>query len=521
MVSFFIVHKFRNILLSPPVVALAFFLLYALTAQRGYSWQDSGEFQFRIATWDVVWFVGIAVAHPGYVLLGGLFSHALAPLFGIAMSATLFSSACMGMALYLFGHLARRATGRPAAAFAATVALGLAHMVWWLSTVAEVYTLSLALFFGELLLLLAILDREEDGHRPSWPLWCALLFVNGVHFSVHNFALLDLAVYGVLALRSATRRGGLRALAFLPSLAVVFLVGAAPILWLAVGELRAGDSFSGVLESIAFGKAFAGQVLSTAKVRTGFLVANYGIAALSLFLTPVWWFAFRPTRDKPKCGGRRVFRRALLALTVVHAIFWVRYFVPDQATFLLPTLGLIALWSAIGLAHAPRRAIVAATLAGAALQVGAPALAVAILHRPPLDTLAEKLHPRQLAGRDESAYWLLPWKHNERSADDFAKAAARQMDATGGLLYADSTSVTPLLILRTERGEAPAWRLFAPWDNPADFLAALDAPEGDAPPLFVVSPLPGYIPPAMERLDGLRYEREGVLHRVHPPPPAN
>ena len=466
-----IVRRLRNILLSPPAVAIAFLFLYALTAQRGYSWQDSGEFQFRIATWDVAWFVGIAVAHPGYVLLGGLFAHALAPLLGIAFSATLFSSVCMAAALWLFGVLARRVTGRRAPALAATVALGLAHMAWWLSAVAEVYTLSLALFFGELLLLLAILDREDDA-RPSWPLWCALLLVNGIHFSVHNFALLDLAVYGVLALRSAIHRGVRRAVPFLLSLAAVFLAGATPVLWLAAGELRAGATPLEVLGSIAFGMSFAGQVLSTAKVRTGFLIANYGIAALSLFLTPVWWFAFRGAR-RPAKGGRKVFRAALLSLTAIHFVFWVRYFVPDQSTFLLPTLGLIALWSAMGLADAPRRAIAAAVLAGAVLQIGVPALAVATLRHPPFDTLAAKLHPRQLAGRDEAAYWLLPWKHNERSADDFAKAAARQMDATGGLLYADSTSVTPLLILRAEREEAPAWRLFAPWDNSSDFLSSL------------------------------------------------
>lgn len=511
MVFFSIVSRLRNILLSPPVVALAFLILYALTAQRGYSWQDSGEFQFRIATWDVAWFVGIAVAHPGYILLGGLFAHALAPVLGIAFSATLFSSVCMAAALCLFGFLARRLAGSRAAALAATVALGLAHMAWWLSTVAEVYALSLALFFGELLLLLAILDRERDG-RPAWLPWCALLFVNGVHFSVHNFALLDLAVYGVLALRSAARHGGPRAGAFLLTLAIAFLVGAAPVLWLAVGEYRGGSTILEVLGSIAFGKAFAGQVLSTAKVRTGFLVANYGIAALSLLLTPVWWFAFRGARPAA-LGGRRAFRSALLALTAIHALFWARYFVPDQSTFLLPTLGLVALWSALGLADAPRRTVLAALLAGAVLQVGAPALAVAVLRHPPFDTLAGRLHPRQLEGRDEAAYWLLPWKHNEDSADTFAKAAAKQMQENNGLLYADSTSATPLLILRAERGGAEGWRLFAPWDNTKDYRAALDDPQ-NATPLFVVSPLPSYIPPAMEHRTDLRYEHEGALHRV-------
>ena len=35
------------------LVSAAFLVLYALGAQRGMSWQDSGEFQFRVLAGDL------------------------------------------------------------------------------------------------------------------------------------------------------------------------------------------------------------------------------------------------------------------------------------------------------------------------------------------------------------------------------------------------------------------------------------------------------------------------------------
>ena len=46
-----------------------FLLVYSLTAQRGLSWQDSGEFQFRVSSGDYRWSSGIARAHPLYIAI--------------------------------------------------------------------------------------------------------------------------------------------------------------------------------------------------------------------------------------------------------------------------------------------------------------------------------------------------------------------------------------------------------------------------------------------------------------------
>ena len=49
------------------------FVLYALTAQQGVSWQDSGMLQFRIVTGDYTGNLGLALAHPLYIAIGRLF----------------------------------------------------------------------------------------------------------------------------------------------------------------------------------------------------------------------------------------------------------------------------------------------------------------------------------------------------------------------------------------------------------------------------------------------------------------
>ena len=61
------------------VVLAAFYLLYAFTAQRGVSWQDSGEFQYRAFIGDYHWHSGIARAHPLYILLARGFAAGFAP----------------------------------------------------------------------------------------------------------------------------------------------------------------------------------------------------------------------------------------------------------------------------------------------------------------------------------------------------------------------------------------------------------------------------------------------------------
>ena len=48
--------------------------LYSLTVQQCFSWQDSGMFQWRILTNDIVGSLGLALSHPLYIITAGWFS---------------------------------------------------------------------------------------------------------------------------------------------------------------------------------------------------------------------------------------------------------------------------------------------------------------------------------------------------------------------------------------------------------------------------------------------------------------
>jgi len=448
----------------------------------------------------------------------------------------------------------------------AAVLLGGAHMAWWLSTMAEVYTWSLALLMLELACLMKTL-RER-----SFAWFAGAIFFNGFHFGVHHFALLNLPVYAVLFWLLFRRKAWHWGVC-----AVLWLFGALPIVIPIVRYWVASGSLEAVIQSALFGEVFQQKILAL-DVRKGPLWrANMALASVS-FMNPCWlyaavvplvaWWEWRmrgrtsnaerrtsnaerrtsnverrtqnaevengknaqlPTlnaqRSSVGTGGASVClpenaerrtpnaeRRsgaALLALTVLHAFFWVRYLVPDQATFLLPTLGLLAVWAGVGAARVlrERRGWFAPSVAVS--------LACSVLAPHAVCRTAERLLPprsRVLPFRDEFAYWAYPWKHNENSAERFVEAVARERYPEGMVVWADTTAVAPLMAAQA-MGRLPAsWRWLSYWQNEEDevIIQRLQAsPDGG----YVVSPLRCYVPEAILE-QAQSFERRGVLHRI-------
>jgi len=190
------------------------------------------------------------------------------------------------------------------------------------------------------------------------------------------------------------------------------------------------------------------------------LWANLGLTGLNfvgalLPLAAVGWLRLR----------RRVgvaIAAALGAITVIELIFFARYSIPDQFTYFLPSLMLIGAAAAVGLAvvgERSRRGRIAAAAcvlvslaAGPALYAAGPAL----LRRAGIEVRRE----RALPFRDEVRYWLVPWKHDERSAERFARAALDQAGAAGeAVLVADTSSRWPLRIVQARDGRWPGVRV--------------------------------------------------------------
>lgn len=338
----------------------SFFALYALTAQRGLGWGDSGQFQsWALGGADIYAAAGFSNLHPLYLAFARAVS---ATPFHVTLVSSFFGAgAVLGLALCTGSALL-------AALF------GLSHMVWWLSCVAEVQTMNLALTaFGAL----AFVKWLENGKGA---LFASAAFLAGVQLEVHNFALLVLPVYAAAAF---FRKLGFK---WMCISAALFAIGAS--YWLYA-------LFTRGLSDVLVG-AYGAKV-------AGFMPSDWRTAAFNLALASMS-FAVPAI-----LAIRRGFKRSpfIIAMLAIHALFLVRYFVPDQATFLLPTLFFAYL--SIRCETPSRRE----THVLAGLQLLMPAIAFLALNAMPVDSERASRHPH----RNDAAYFALPWKFLDDSAD--------------------------------------------------------------------------------------------------------
>ena len=355
------------------VVVLAFFALYALTAGHGRQWGDSAEFLEWILAGDAfVCGPHFSNAHPLYVAFCRLVAKTP---FAVTLVSALFGALSVG-GLFL---CSRR--------LALSVLFGLSQMLWWLSTRAEVQTMSLALTsFETAAMILAV-----EGRR-SWrtAALCALALLAGVHLGVHNFATLSLPVYAALLV--VLVRGGECRPAAAACAVACWLVGASPWLW-AVFTRGPADVLVG-----AYGAKVAG-LWPDNWTQTAF---NFALASVS-FAAPaaVSWWERRTLLSGAAFAARGASATGfLLALFAVNAAFFVRYFVPDQSQFLLPTL----FFAYLLLRKIDVRPSRAAALA--CLQILMPVLLHRVVSQLPVPEERRGLHP----GRDEARYFILPWE---------------------------------------------------------------------------------------------------------------
>ena len=476
-------------------VFLGFLCFYALTAQRDVNWQDSGVRQWRILSSDYTGAEGIALSHPLYIGMAHAFAH-VCPLGSPLCRLNLFSALGMALALTFLALLVSRLTGSWRAALGSAVLLGLAHMPWWLATITEVYTWSLAAILLELVLLQSLLTVP----RPRTLV--ALALASGVGLSIHDFALLGLPVYLSVAVL-LVRRGQLplRALGWG---VLAYAIGSAPFLALVAQEAVSRQSVGAALSSALFGDSYARQVLGFGSDTIRFAVPNFCLFLLN-FATPCWLLVV-PGVWVARCRVPQPFRGCLLALTAIHALFFLRYFVADQAMFALPTLALLAIWAGIGFAWLLER--------GGGKQCQMIAVLLSCLALPPAVywgvwqvVAANDLAPhraRALPFRDETRYWLLPWKCDEHSAQRFTDAAREQLESNA-VLYADGAAAGPLFAVETASRQRSQVRILSPY--------GADAATISVRPFYVVTPVPGYVPVSLLNGDYL-FSKTGVLYRV-------
>jgi hypothetical protein len=485
------------------LIIIIYAVLYLFTCQRGVGWQDSGMFQWRVLNSDLTGDLGLALAHPLYIVAGKLFVWFL---WGeMPMRLNFLSGIGMAVALANLAAVLFLLTEKRWIGFIIAAQLAFAHTAWWLATISEVYTLSLAGLSTELWLLVLLI------RSPQWYLLAALSFVNGLGLSVHNMALLPLPVYGIVAL-VLIKRKQLPMWSAVPTL-LSFLTGAALYLALvAIYAFHAG-SIRDTVQSALFGR-FAAAVLNltafpaTFKINAALIALNFVNSLLPLAV--LGWMAFWK-----RIG--HLLAMALGAITVVELLFVARFNVPDQFTFFLPSLFMIAIAAGVGLrvladtSGSWRTAAIIACILSIAVQ---PLVYAAMPRLVKASGIAAN-RARLLPFRDEVRYWLVPWKQDERSAELFAAAALKQA-APDGIILADSTSIYPLLLVQRLRELFPSVSIQYNGNPLPDYSAdpLLFRERLGSRMLYTVSPFPGYLAPRLiEDADFIRAENE-VLYRA-------
>ncbi|MFA6133551.1 MAG: DUF2723 domain-containing protein [Phycisphaerae bacterium] len=471
----------------PPVAGLWFLVfvaaaaMYMATAQRGTNWQDSGARQWRIVTGQYTDPLGLALAHPLFIAVGRQALHV--PMGDVLSRLNCISALAMAVALANLAAVVTLLTGRRWAGLASAGMLAVCHTAWWLSTITEVYTLQLAAMSGELWLLVLLV------RNPRWYYVAALAGLNGLDLAVHDLALLPLPVYLIVAIVLVVRRRvGWGALA---AGAVAYLAGASLYLTLIVREALSTGHVGQAIASALFGQ-YEAQVLNVLPAWSIFK-QNAGLAAMNfgsfIFLLAVaGWVRMR------REGG--MLWMALTAITAIEVVFVARYSIPDQFTFFLPSLLMIALASGVGAAYMAGRSLRWAKAVAFACVISIVLPPVMYYSSPHLLAMAGiAIHRRKLPFRDEARYWMVPWKQDESSADQFAVAALLQAQPDA-VVFLDGTTLYPLKLKQRLEGLSPDVTLTdggEPMPSYESHNSEFRQVLGNRP-LLVVTPQAGYVP---------------------------
>ncbi|HUT45971.1 MAG TPA: DUF2723 domain-containing protein [Sedimentisphaerales bacterium] len=484
------------------VVLCGALVLYVVSCAPGALWQDSGLIQYRIWHNDIEGFLGLAISHPLFYILAIVVKYI--PLGEFAHRINLVSAIAAAVAVANMFLLVRLWLGRNLPAVVAAVTLAVSHTFWRHASIIETYTLWTALFLAELIMLL----QYTKTRRVSYLYWLGLL--SGLSIAVHMLASIPLICYAVfVAFLLAKKEIHIRNLAII---VLLWIAGALPYEYLIVKNIIQTGDLTGTLASAAFGLRWQGAVLN-ASLSMGIVKENFLYILLN-FPTPNFLLLFAGCFGLFKMSPGRSFRNVVLALTVLFFLFAFRYNVPDRYAFFIPFYCLVSILIGLG-----------TDILRNQKNLKVPALFVLLFCILPvgvyaaLPSLAEKMQlnigtRNNIPQRNDYEYFLRPWKTGYKGAERFAEEAL-DLPEDDAVIYADITTVGPLLYLQEVKGKRPDVKIVS------GTLNSKDAPKFDehtirqlleAGPVYVVSPRPGYCPQFL--LDNYNFIRVGILWQV-------
>jgi hypothetical protein len=476
--------------------------LYIMTCAPGPLWQDAGMYQYRILHNDIEGRLGLALSHPLYHIIGmGVKYMAVGEL---AYRINLISAVAGAFAVANLFLLLRLWLGRNLPAVMAAATFGLSWTLWQFSTMAEVYTLYLALFVTELILLFKYIKTGRIGFLY------VLGFCNGLAVANHMWGVIPFACY-VVFLTTLLIQKQIRLKDF-GIIAGLWVIGAAPYGYLIIKNVVQTGDFTATLTSAFFGDSWQGAVLN-ASLSAKLVKENLILMAYN-FPTPNVIFFFAGLYGLTKVTPNRSFRNILWALLLLFFIFAFRYTVPDRYAFFVPFYCLVSILIGVGfnllLAQPNRKVLPWIVLVLALLPVPiyaiSPIIAKKVAFKPPTR--------RNIPYRDDYIWFLRPWRTSHRGPEDFANKALETVEE-GAVIYADGTTVYPLLYaqeVKHKRRDVRVVSFHSKRENPVVFTRESLPQLLRDTPVYVVSPAAGYCPRFL--LERYSFTSVGVVHRV-------
>ena len=408
------------------VVALA---LYIVTLAPDLTWQDQGEYQVHVAQCILNRPGDVVRVHPLYIILAyylgrvGIISFA----YGANLISAIFTAVTVAN-IYL---LVFRLLGRiwPAALSAFTFAL--AHSVWFVGVQAQTYSMANAAMTVGLLFALAY----QKSNKLEYLLWMGFAF--GLGISVHLMSQIAFAVIMVWLFICCVRKSV--SIWSFPAVLLFWTTGAC-LLWMAMAlEYHRSGDWSATIQSAIWGKWGAavfnlGDLPWLIKRSAQFFVLNFP-TPLVLLAVPGIIFSF--TRF-----NNIVVARLLLALTILYGLFALRYDIPNQNHFFLPMYLFVSIYIGMGFAYFFQRQLIFWGMVTAVLLLSIPPsyLVISNYARQRSIDLGTNRH---IPYRDEYAYYLLPWQHQQTGPRQFAEATLKSVPE-GAVILADKTTLPPL-----------------------------------------------------------------------------
>jgi hypothetical protein len=493
----------KNLAVDYVVVFLAAAVLYIATCAPGPLWQDSGMYQYRIWHNDIEGKLGLALSHPLYHIIG--IGVKYIPLGEFAYRVNLISAVAAAFTIANLFLLVRLWLGTNTPALLAAITLALSWTIWQSASIAEVYTLYLALLFAELIVLLQYIKTKRVGF-----LYLLALF-NGLAIADHMWGIIPLACYVVFVVVLLVQKQiGLRNLAVFVSL---WIIGAVPYEYLIIKNIVQTGDFTATLASAFFGNSWSGAVLNT-NLSARIVRENLIFLAYS-FPTPNIIFFFAGLYGLKKVSPGRSFRNILLALLILFFVFAFRYTVPDRYAFFLPFYCLVSVLIGIGfnslVTQPNRKTLCRIVFILALLPIPAYIIAPIIAQKVQFNLSAK----RDIPYRNEYIWFLRPWQTGYNGPEQFAKQALSDVEKDA-IIIADGTTVYPLWYIQKIKGMAPNVKIVSnhgSYENPIAFPTAETIGKLVAErAVYIVSPVVGYCPAFL--LERYKFEQKGVLWKV-------